>query len=130
MTSNVPTPTTTMFCCIVCLTLKKNNVHVNVTNLKGQTIIKFSSGLFRGQKRKSKKQLRSVVRFMIEKVSFFVKSNFDRVRIVTKGDSSKSLSYLKQFIRSARRRRIPIVRLQSRIPLVHNGCRPPKRRRI
>lgn len=127
MTSNTET-TTTKFCCIVCLTLKRNNVHFNVTNLKGQTITKFSSGLI--QKRKNKKRLKSVVRLISEKVSFFVKSNFQCARVTIKGRAPRPISYLKQFLRSARRRQIPIVRLHSRIPIVHNGCRPPKRRRI
>jgi len=45
-------------CCAVAMTLKKNNVFVNVTNLKGQiSVIKFSSGLI--QKKKSKRLLKT-----------------------------------------------------------------------
>lgn len=50
------------YCCILIFSVKKdgtnaNKIFVNVTNFKGQTIIKFSSGLI--QKSGSKKQIKS-----------------------------------------------------------------------
>jgi len=50
------------YCCNLIFSVRRNgnacnNIFVNVTNLKGQTLIKFSSGLI--QKRKSKKQIKS-----------------------------------------------------------------------
>lgn len=42
-------------CCIVRLSMKKNNVFVNLTNFKGGTILKFSAGLIK--KKKNKKRI-------------------------------------------------------------------------
>lgn len=49
-----------IYCCVIRMTLKKNNVSVNLTNLKGQTIIKYTSGLI--QKKKNKSKLRSITK--------------------------------------------------------------------
>lgn len=46
--------------CIIRMTLKKNNVFVNLTKTTGQTIIKFSAGLI--QKKKNKKVLKPTVK--------------------------------------------------------------------
>lgn len=52
--------------CIIYLSVKKNNIFVNLTDTKGQTIIKFSTGLPTIQKNssgtKSKKQLASIIK--------------------------------------------------------------------
>lgn len=112
------------YCCAIHIRLKRNNVFVNLTNLKGQTLIKFSSGLV--QKTKNKKQLKATAKFIIEKISHFAKVNFDCTQIIIKAPSTKSSSYLKEF----RRRRLDVVYLKSQIPIVHNGCRPPKKRRL
>ena len=48
------------YCCIIRMTLKKNNVFVNLTKTNGETIIKFTAGLI--QKKKNKKQLRSLIK--------------------------------------------------------------------
>jgi len=44
--------------CVIRMTLKDGNVFINVTNLKGQTIMKFSSGLIH----KKKKLLRTAAK--------------------------------------------------------------------
>lgn len=113
-----------IYCCVIRMTLKKNNVSVNLTNLKGQTIIKFTSGLI--QKKKSKSKLRSIIKWIIEKSSFSVKNNFDRAKVIIKGHSGKSSSYSKE----SKRKKLKIIYPESRIPVVHNGCRPPKKRRV
>jgi ribosomal protein S11 len=117
-------------CCLVVMTLKKNNVFVNVTNLKGQvSVIKFSSGLI--QKKKSKKTSQTAAKWMIEKVLLVVKNNlFDCVKMVIKGHTSKSVAYLRDFARGAKRKKIKIISFQNFVPIAHNGCRPPKKRRI
>lgn len=114
------------YCCVVRFSMKKNNVFVNLTSLKGRTILKFSAGLI--QKRKTKKELRSIVKFIIDKISFFIKANFDCVKIYIKSDGSakKALSLFKYF----KRKRLKIVYFKAQIPIAHNGCRAPKKRRI
>jgi ribosomal protein S11 len=114
------------YCCVVRFSMKKNNIFVNLTNLKGQTILKFTAGLI--QKRKTKKELRSIVKFIIDKISFFIKANFDCVKIFIKSDGSakKAMSLFKYF----RRKKLKIVYFNAQLPIVHNGCRAPKKRRI
>jgi ribosomal protein S11 len=114
------------YCCIVRFSMKKNNIFVNLTNLKGQTILKFTAGLI--QKRKTKKELRSIVKFIIDKISFFIKANFDCAKIIIKSDGSakKALSLFKHF----KRKKLKIVYFKAHLPIAHNGCRAPKKRRI
>lgn len=128
-------------CCIIVFSVKRNgantnNLFVNVTNLKGQTLIKYSSGIIQGQKKKNKKQIKSnkVAKWIIEKISYFIRNNFNCYKVVIKGHTStrRSLSYLKQLKRHDlfNKRKVNIVDFKNKIPIVHNGCRPPKKRRI
>lgn len=107
------------------MTLKKNNVFVNLTKTNGQTIIKFTAGLV--QKKKNKKQLKTFITWIFEKISFFAKVNFDYVKIIIKGHTNKPFTlYLKEI----KRKKFKLVSYQHIIPVIHNGCRPPKKRRL
>ncbi len=106
------------------MTLKKNNVFVNLTKTTGETIIKFTAGLI--QKKKNKKQIRSLIKWIFEKVAFFAKVNFNSVKIIIKGYSNTPFSYLKEI----KRKKLKLVSYKHIIPILHNGCRPPKKRRI
>lgn len=112
------------YCCIIRMTLKKNNVFVNLTKTNGQTILKFTAGLI--QKKKNKKQIRSLIKWIFEKISFFAKANFNCVKIIIKGHTNKSFSYLKEI----KRKKLKLISYKHIIPIIHNGCRPPKKRRI
>ncbi len=112
------------YCCIIRMTLKKNNVFVNLTKTTGETIIKFTAGLI--QKKKNKKQIRSLIKWIFEKVAFFAKVNFNSVKIIIKGYSNTPFSYLKEI----KRKKLKLVSYKHIIPILHNGCRPPKKRRI
>jgi ribosomal protein S11 len=130
---------------VIHTTLKKNNIFVNVTNTEGQTIIKFTAGSIRGshaqgkagriqgstlppRPAKTKKQPRTAARWIIEKISYFIRNNFDCVKIIVKGYTPKSLLYLRELKRQ--RKKLTIVYFQNRAPIIHNGCRPPRRRRV
>ena len=115
---------------IVRITLKKNNVFMNVTDVKGHTIIKFSSGLVQKNAKQNgtKKKLFSLVKFILNKVSVFVKNNFDAIKIIIKGRGHKSFSFLKEF--KKKKLQSQIIYFENKLPLVHNGCRPPKKRRL
>jgi ribosomal protein S11 len=64
---------------------------------------------------------------MLENTSFFVKANFDSMRIVVKGSTLKrSLGIFKHL----RYKPTPIMGFKICVPVLHNGCRPPKKRRI
>ena len=64
----------------------------------------------------------------MDKIAFFIKANFDCVKIYIKSDGSfkKALSLFKYF----KRKNLTIVYFKTIVPIVHNGCRAPKRRRI
>jgi ribosomal protein S11 len=113
---------------IVRITLKKNNVFMNVTDVKGHTIIKFSSGLVQKNAKQNKKKLFSLVKFILNKISIFVKNNFDAIKIIIKGRGHKSFSFLKEL--KKKKLQSKIIYFENKLPLVHNGCRPPKKRRL
>jgi len=79
------------------------------------------------QKRKTKRELRNMLHFMLENTSFFVKANFDSMRIVVKGSTLKRTLGIFKHLRS---KSTPIMGFKVRVPVLHNGCRPPKKRRI
>ena len=107
------------------ITIKKNNVFMNITpNATGNTLLKFSSGFV--LKTKNKKKLNNVVKFLFSKVSVFVKNNFNYLRISIKGSGIKAFSYLK----ALKKKKLKILSYENYVPLVHNGCRPPKKRRL
>nr|BBH42911.1 30S ribosomal protein S11 [Marophrys sp. SRT127] len=156
--ANLRTPQASLHCCVIHTTLKKNNknIFVNVTNTEGQTIIKFTAGSIRGgtnsapmgkanrassnslpflsrrvntqTSRKGKKQPRTAARWIIEKISYFIRNNFDCVKIIVKGYTPKSLPYLRELKRQGKK--LTVVYFQNRVPIPHNGCRPPRKRRI
>lgn len=113
------------FCAVVRVIWKKNNVFINITNLRGKTIYKMSAGCI--EKRKVKKELRKMLNFMLESVSVFVKANFDSVHILVKGKSLKSIFPV---FNTLRYKETPITRLKVSSGVLHNGCRPPKKRRV
>jgi ribosomal protein S11 len=113
-----------IYCCNAIMRIKKNNVFINITKLNGQTIIKYSTGLI--QKKKNKKQLRTSAKWIIEKIAIFMKRNFNCVKIKIKGQTNKTITYLKEM----KRKKIKIITYENNIQNVHNGCRPPKKRRI
>lgn len=124
---------------IVRITWKKNNIFMNVHDIKGKTIIKFSSGLV--QKNSNKKNLFSIAKFLLNKVRVFIKNNFYTVRIIIKGGGLKSLALIKQLQKQQKQQAhekqkkekiwdSKIIYFENKLPLVHNGCRLPKKRRL
>ncbi len=110
--------------CILKINLKKNNIFVNLTKTNGETIIKFTAGLI--QKKKNKKQLRSLIKWIFEKITFFIQNNFNYVKIIIKGYNKTKPSYLKEI----KRKKLKIISFQHIIPIIHNGRRLPKQRYI
>lgn len=109
---------------IIKVKLTKNNVFINVTNIYGKTIIKLSAGNV--QKKKNKKALFSITKILLSRTANFVRRNFHKVNLIVKGNPYKSLMFLKRI----NAKRIKIKTYENLIPLVHNGCRPPKKRRL
>ena len=74
---------------------------------------------------------------MIEKIGTFIRNNFDCFKIIIKGHTSsrRSLSYLKELSKqrsfgSQNKKTKGLISFKHYVPVVHNGCRPPKKRRI
>ena len=78
-----------------------------------------------GKSNQTKKSF-SLVKFILNKISIFSKNNFDGIRIIIKGDGYKSFS----FLRELKRKKVKITYFENKLPIVHNGCRLPKKRRI
>ena len=112
------------------VTVEKNNVSVNLTNTKGQTTIKSPCGTARLRVTKKKKPLRSAAKRIAGKSIPLAKSNPYRAKLAMRGIPSGRKSLSKDLRVSASRTKLNVVSFQSRIPLIHNGCRPPKKRRI
>ncbi len=55
-----------------------------------------------------------------------MRRNFNCVKIKIKGQTNKTITYLKEM----KRKKIKIITYENNIQNVHNGCRPPKKRRI
>ena len=79
------------------------------------------------EKRKVKKELRKMLNFMLGSTSYFVQANFDSMHIFVKGSSLKSVLPIYNTLRF---KETPITGLKVCSPVLHNGCRPPKKRRI
>jgi small subunit ribosomal protein S11 len=102
-----------------------NNIIVSLTNNKGQVISWSSAGKkgFRG----SKKNTPYAAQLAAEEAS---KEAFDlglrRVRLYVKGPGAGRESA----IRTIHNAGIEVIEIIDVTPLPHNGCRPPKRRRV
>jgi ribosomal protein S11 len=126
-----------IYCCIIHITWKKNNVFVNLTKMNGETIIKFTAGLIQKRKSGKKKQLSSLIKWIFEKITFFAKVNFSCAKIIIKGcihsttNAATYFNYLKEIKRvRPKGAELRVLTYQYHIPVLHNGCKPPKLRRI
>jgi hypothetical protein len=121
------------YCRITRLTTKgsERNVFVNVTNLKGQTVVKFTTALGRTAFATGRQQpKRSVIRWIIDRVGSAIGGHYDYTKVIVQARSSESLLYLKESLRKYWHRRPKIIYYKGHIPIAHNGCRPPKKRRV
>lgn len=124
------------YCCIVRLAVvdSQRNVFVNVTNLKGQTIVKFtthmgSSSSWAPSKARPQPK-RSVIRWIIDRVGSAIGGHYDYTKVIVQTRSSETLLYLKESLRKYWHKRPKIIYYKGLIPIAHNGCRPPKKRRV
>ena len=107
------------------VTASFNNVIVSLTNAAGQVISWSSAGKmgFKG----SKKNTPYAAQMAAEECS---KTAFDlglrKVKVFVKGPGSGRESA----IRTIHTAGIEVTEIQDVTPLPHNGCRPPKRRRV
>lgn len=102
-----------------------NNIIVTLTNLKGQTIAWSSAGKmgFRGSK-KNTPYAALVTTSDCARVAY--EAGLRKVKVYIKGPGGGRESAL----RSLYTNKIEITEIIDITPIPHNGCRPPKRRRV
>jgi len=107
------------------ITASFNNIIISLTNKKGDVISWSSAGKmgFRGSK-KNTPYAAQVVAEECTKVAF--EAGLRKVKVYVKGPGNGRESA----IRSIHNGGIEVTEIVDVTPLPHNGCRPPKRRRI
>ena len=102
-----------------------NNLIITFTNMTGQTISWASAGKagFRGSK-KNTPYAAQVATSDAAKVAY--DAGLRRVEVFVKGPGSGRESAIRSIVSSG----IDVTVIRDITPLPHNGCRPPKRRRV
>ena len=102
-----------------------NNIIISLTNMKGEVIAWSSAGKmgFRG----SKKNTPYAAQTAAEDVSkVAIEAGLRKVKVYVKGPGNGRESA----IRTLHNNGIEVTEIVDVTPLPHNGCRPPKRRRV
>ena len=102
-----------------------NNIIISLTNIKGEVIAWSSAGKmgFRG----SKKNTPYAAQTAAEDVSkVALEAGLRKVKVYVKGPGNGRESA----IRTLHNNGIEVTEIVDVTPLPHNGCRPPKRRRV
>ncbi len=102
-----------------------NNTIVSVTDPKGNVISWSSTGLhgFKGSRKSTPYAARIVGEDAIQKA---MEHGLNQVSIVVNGPGSGRESALRAVAASG----VRVVQISDTTPVPHNGCKPPKRRRI
>ena len=107
------------------VTASFNNIIISLTNMKGEVIAWSSAGKmgFRG----SKKNTPYAAQTAAEDVSkVAIEAGLRKVKVYVKGPGNGRESA----IRTLHNNGIEVTEIVDVTPLPHNGCRPPKRRRV
>ena len=102
-----------------------NNTIVSVTDLEGNVISWSSTGLhgFKGSRKSTPYAARVVGEDAIQKA---MEHGLNQASIIVNGPGSGRESALRAVAASG----IRVTSIEDTTPIPHNGCRPPKRRRI
>jgi small subunit ribosomal protein S11 len=102
-----------------------NNTIVSVTDMEGNVISWSSTGLhgFKGSRKSTPYAAKIVGEDAITKA---LEHGLKQVQIIVKGPGSGRESALRAVASSG----IRVTNIKDTTPVPHNGCRPPKRRRI
>ncbi|MGX7576541.1 30S ribosomal protein S11 [Candidatus Vidania fulgoroideorum] len=110
---------------IINVNTRYNNTIISVANEKGNVIYWNSSGKskFKG----SRKSTPFAIQYITDKVCFFLKSkNIISVIIKFKGVGLARDPVIRSIINN----KIQVLSIVEKTSLPHNGCRPPKKRRV
>nr|YP_009413573.1 ribosomal protein S11 [Allotropa virgata]ASN78878.1 ribosomal protein S11 [Allotropa virgata]ASN78901.1 ribosomal protein S11 [Allotropa virgata] len=99
-----------------------NNTIVTVTDVKGQVVSCFSAGTcgFKGKKKGTPFAAQNTAKNAIHTVEM------QRAAVMIKGPGRGRDAALRTIARSG----IRLTRVRDVTPIPHNGCRPPKKRRV
>lgn len=102
-----------------------NNIIISLTNNKGQVISWSTAGKmgFRGSKKNTPYAAQVAAEDALKEARDF---GLKKVRVYVKGPGSGRESA----IRTLHNNGIEVIEIMDITPLPHNGCRPPKRRRV
>lgn len=102
-----------------------NNIIISLTNNNGQVISWSSAGKmgFRGSKKNTPYAAQTAAE---DAAAVAVEAGLKKVKVFVKGPGSGRESA----IRSLHNAGIEVTEIVDITPLPHNGCRPPKRRRV
>ncbi|MCC7146017.1 MAG: 30S ribosomal protein S11 [Phycisphaeraceae bacterium] len=102
-----------------------NNTIVTITDMNGETVAWASSGSI-GFKGSRKSTPFAATRAAEEAANTAVKIGMQEVEVRVKGAGSGRESAVTALQRAG----LKITAVEDRTPIPHNGCRPPKRRRV
>jgi small subunit ribosomal protein S11 len=109
----------------VCITASFNNIIISITNKQGQVISWSSAGKmgFRGSKKNTPYAAQTAAQDAAKKA---IDAGLKRADVFVKGPGSGRESAIRAIATSG----IEVNMIKDVTPLPHNGCRPPKRRRV
>ncbi|MCD6232371.1 30S ribosomal protein S11 [Candidatus Aerophobetes bacterium] len=103
-----------------------NNTIITITNLKGEVLCWSAAGHvgFKG----TKKGTPFAAQKTAEEIARKAKDNFqvERIRVVVKGPGSGR----ETAIRTLQASGLKVISIKEATPIPHNGCRPPKKRKV
>lgn len=107
------------------ITASFNNIIVSITNKQGQVVSWSSAGKmgFRGSKKNTPYAAQTAAQDAAKKA---LDAGLKRVDVYVKGPGSGRESAIRAIATSG----IEVNMIRDVTPLPHNGCRPPKRRRV
>ncbi len=122
--TNSTLTTTQLVDAIFNIYLSNSNIIINLTNLKGDTILKSSSGLvyYKGREKIKKYALINIIKTIIDQSS--------NLNIKTTALHFKGLKRYRSLIINLLKKRFSLILVTHYYTLPHNGCRPKKQRRL
>lgn len=108
---------------IISINISNSNIIINVSNLKGQTIYKSSSGLvyFKGNQKIKKYTIAAVIKNVIDKV--------ETLKLPMFAVHFRGLKRYRSLVVRLLKKRFVITLIKQYYALPHNGCRQKKSRR-
>jgi small subunit ribosomal protein S11 len=103
-----------------------NNTHITITDLTGKVIAWGSSGMvgFKGTRKGTPYAAQLIAENVVKKVQSLVNMKDVDVKVKGPGPGRETA------IRSIQSAGINVLSIKDITPIPHNGCRPPKRRKV